>query len=191
MKTKGWHLLDRRADVLIMSVSILKARIKMIPPALPQADGIPWVKGLYRVRKIWELSGIFVNGDVKWSINTFVTHTGRSIGPEVEKELNLDKIDDASGFAKRTEHASEKTTWTKWTDERTPTWICENRSHHGDTLANVRPIRGDSGRHQMVTDSQKSTNYGEINELPLWNMELVGVVFDRQDKHQLFAICGV
>jgi len=43
----------------------------------------------------------------------------------------------------------------------------------------------------MVTDSQKSTKYGEINELPLWNMELVGVGFDRQDKHQLFAICGV
>jgi len=30
------------------------------------------------------LSGVFIDGDTKWHINTFVIHIGRSVGFEVE-----------------------------------------------------------------------------------------------------------
>jgi len=40
------------------------------------------------------LSSVFIDGDTKWSIDTFVTHTGHSVGPIVEKSLKQGKCDD-------------------------------------------------------------------------------------------------
>jgi len=42
------------------------------------------VSGEENLREI-ALSNVFINEDTKWSINTSVTHIGRSVGPEVEK----------------------------------------------------------------------------------------------------------
>lgn len=83
------------------------------------------------------------------------------------------------------------------TDKASPTLVRKDVREHGATLANPGAIRGNGGRHGVVsahTDAEDNAPYGEPNE-GAGGGEVASGVGDghdggEDDEHELFAVDG-